>query len=206
MDNLIFMLLGIVFGAFVMYVAFSYFKKFRSKELIEKQSVVLLEKVRNVCKLVMVEGEFAEIYNHKNNKEYFFGLLSSEKKALLQVNAKVHIGYDLKKIEIIPDNNNKTIILKKFPQPEVLAFENNYQIYDMDEGILNKFSPEEITNFQIDSKQFILDKIPESTLMESAKKEALTAVSLMQNMVETIGWKLDYSALKIESNDIKFLN
>jgi hypothetical protein len=205
MDNLIFMFLGIIFGGLIMYVIYTFFSKNRSRELIEKQSVVLLEKVRNVCKLIMVEGEFAEIYNHKNNKEYFFGLLSSEKKALLQVNAKVHIGFDLKKIEIIPDNNNKTIILKKFPQPEVLAFENNYQIYDMDEGIFNKFTTEEITNFQIDSKQFILDKIPDSTLMESAKKEALTAVSLMQNIVETIGWKLDYSALKIEANQIKFI-
>jgi Mg2+/Co2+ transporter CorC len=107
----------------------------RKRELIEKQSVVLLEKVRNVCKLVMVEGEFSEIYNHQNNKDYLFGLLQSKKKALLQVNAKVHIGYDLKKIEIIPDNKNKTIILKKFPQPEILAFENNYKIYDIDQGI-----------------------------------------------------------------------
>ena len=42
--------------------------------------------------------------------------------------------------------------------------------------------------------------------MESAQKEALTAVQLMQNIVETIGWKLDYSALKIESSNIKFLD
>ena len=28
-------------------------------------------------------------------------------------------------------------------------------------------------------------------------KEALEAVTLMQNLVETIGWKLDYTALKI---------
>jgi hypothetical protein len=72
-------------------------------------------------------------------------------------------------------------------------------------AFFNKFSPEEISNFHIDSKKFILDKIPESTLMESAKKEALTAVTLMQNIVETIGWKLDYSALKIETSEIKFL-
>ena len=202
--NFLYLLLGIFLGLIIMFFAYRALRLGRKRELIEKQSVVLLEKVRNVCKLVMVEGEFAEIYNHQNNKDYLFGLLQSKKKALLQVNAKVHIGYDLKKIEIISDNKNKTIILKKFPQPEILAFENNYKIYDIDQGIFNKFSHEEISNFHIDSKKFILEKIPESTLMESAKKEALTAVALMQNIVETIGWKLDYSALKIEANQVKF--
>ncbi len=34
--------------------------------------------------------------------------------------------------------------------------------------------------------------------MESAKKEALTAISLMETLAEAIGWKLDYTALKID--------
>ena len=61
-----------------------------------------------------------------------FGITENENTGyittLLQVKAKVHIGYDLKKIEIIPNIESKTIILKKFPHPEVLAFENDYKI------------------------------------------------------------------------------
>lgn len=204
--NFLYLLLGIVLGSIIMFLGYKAFWLNRKRELVEKQSVVLLEKVRNVCKLVMVEGEFAEIYNHENNKDYLFGLLQSKKKALLQVNAKVHIGYDLKKLEIIPDNHNKTLILQKFPEPEILSFENNYKIYDLEEGVFNKFSPEEISNLQIDAKQFILDKIPESSLMDSAKKEALTAITIMQNIVETIGWKLDTKALELQNNTIKKLN
>lgn len=204
--NFLYLLVGIFLGGLLMFFGYKAFWLNRKRELVEKQSVVLLEKVRNVCKLVMVEGEFAEIYNHKSEKDYLFGLLSSEKKALLQVNAKVHIGYDLKKLEIIPDNHNKTLILKKFPEPEVLSFENNFKIYDLENGVFNKFSPEEISNLQIDAKQFILDKIPESSLMQSAKKEALTAINIMENIVETIGWKLEYSELKIETKEIKYLS
>lgn len=204
--NFLYLLLGIVLGSIIMFLGYKAFWLNRKRELVEKQSVVLLDKVRNVCKLVMVEGEFAEIYNHENNKDYLFGLLQSKKKALLQVNAKVHIGYDLKKLEIIPDNHNKTLILQKFPEPEILSFENNYKIYDLEEGVFNKFSPEEISNLQIDAKQFILDKIPESSLMDSAKKEALTAITIMQNIVETIGWKLDTKALELQNNTIKKLN
>jgi Protein of unknown function (DUF4230) len=203
--NFLYLLVGIFLGGLLMFFGYKAFWLNRKRQLVEKQSVVLLEKVRNVCKLVMVEGEFAEIYNHKSEKEYLFGLLSSEKKALLQVNAKVHIGYDLKKLEIIPDNHNKTLILKKFPEPEVLSFENNFKIYDLENGVFNKFSPEEISNLQIDAKQFILDKIPDSSLMESAKKEAVVAISIMQNIVETIGWNLDTKALELNVSKTKLL-
>jgi Protein of unknown function (DUF4230) len=203
--NFLYLLVGIFLGGLLMFFGYKAFWLNRKRELVEKQSVVLLEKVRNVCKLVMVEGEFAEIYNHKSEKEYLFGLLSSEKKALLQVNAKVHIGYDLKKLEIIPDNHNKTLILERFPEPEILSFENNFKIYDLENGVFNKFSPEEISNLQIDAKQFILDKIPESSLMESAKKEAVVAISIMQNIVETIGWNLDTKALELNVSKTKLL-
>ncbi|MBP9793767.1 MAG: DUF4230 domain-containing protein [Flavobacterium sp.] len=204
--HFLYLFVGIVLGGLLVFFAYKAFWLNRKRELVEKQSVILLEKVRNVCKLVMVEGEFAEIYNHENNKDYLFGLLQSKKKALLQVNAKVHIGYDLKKLEIITDNYNKTLILNKFPEPEVLSFENNFKIYDLENGVFNKFSPEEISNLQVDAKQFILDKIPESSLMESAKKEAVIAISIMQNIVETIGWQLDTQGLKLESKETKFFN
>jgi hypothetical protein len=38
--------------------------------------------------------------------------------------------------------------------------------------------------------------------METANKEALEAVLLIEKLVETIGWKLDYSALEIK-NELK---
>lgn len=203
--DFLFLLSGILLGGLIVFFGIKLLGFNRSNELIEKQSVILLEKVRNVCKLVMVEGEFAEIYSHQNNKSYLFKLFSSKKKALLQVHAKVHIGYDLKKLEILSDNFNKTIILKKFPKPEVLFFESNLKIYDIENGVFNRFSPEEISNFQLDSKQFILDKIPKSSLMESAQKEAFQAIEIMQTIVSTIGWKLDYSQLELNSQQIKKL-
>ena len=200
--NFLYLLLGIFLGSIIMFFAYKAFWLNRKRELIEKQSVVLLEKVRNVCKLVFVEGEFSEIYNHQNNKDYFFGMLHSKKKALLQINAKVHIGFDLKKVEILANNKKKTIILKKFPEPEVISFDSNYKIYDIEDGLLNRFSTEDISNLNIDAKAFIMEKIPDSSLMLSAKKEALTAVTIMQNIVETIGWKLDYSSLELKNNEL----
>lgn len=42
--------------------------------------------------------------------------------------------------------------------------------------------------------------------MDTAKREALEAVLIIEKIVETIGWKLDYTALKISEKQKDLLN
>lgn len=205
MDNVIDTFLGLVLGAITMYWLFNMFRKKKSKELTEHQSAVLLDKIKSVCKLVSVEGDFAEIYKYENVKEHFMSLVSSKKKALLIINAKAHIGYDLKKVGIRADNVGKKIIMTNFPEPEILSIEPEIQFYDIKSGMFNSFSPDDLTLLNKEAKQHIREKIPESGLMETAKKEAIQAVLLVEKIVETIGWKLDYSALGISNQEKQFI-
>lgn len=188
---------GLLFGAVLSYFIFRRFAFTYNKNLTEKQSVVLLEKIKKVSKLITIEGEFAEIYHHENTKEKLLGLVSSKKKAIVLINAKVNIGFDFRKIIAQANIKQKKIILEEFPQPEVLSIEPNLQFYDIKNGFMNKFSSEDLTRVNAEAKQHILEKIPESNLMKTAGKEALEAISIMENIVETIGWKLDYSALML---------
>ncbi|WP_149276591.1 DUF4230 domain-containing protein [Pareuzebyella sediminis] len=197
MDTIFDSFLGLVLGAISMYWVYTYFGKKKKKEITEHQSTVLLDKIRSVCKLVSVEGDFAEIYRYENIKAHFMSLVSSKKKALLVINAKAHIGYDLKKVEIRADTMNKRIILTNFPEPEVLSIEPDIQFYDIQSGMFNYFSSDDLTLLNKEAKDHIRAKIPESGLIETAKNEALQAVLLIEKIVETIGWKLDYSALEI---------
>ena len=197
MDTIFDSFLGLVLGAISMYWVYTYFGKKKKKEITEHQSTVLLDKIRSVCKLVSVEGDFAEIYRYENIKAHFMSLVSSKKKALLVINAKAHIGYDLKKVEIRADTINKRIILTNFPEPEVLSIEPDIQFYDIQSGMFNYFSSDDLTLLNKEAKDHIRAKIPESGLIETAKNEALQAVLLIEKIVETIGWKLDYSALEI---------
>lgn len=205
MDSIFDTILGLFLGAIVTYWVYTFFKKKQSKEVTLHQSTVLLEKIRTVSKLVSVEGEFAEIYKYENTKERFLSLVSSKKKALIVINAKALIGYDLKKVEIKSDIDNKRIILTNFPQPEVLSIEAELEFYDIKNGMFNSFSPDDLTTLNNEAKNHILEKIPESGLMETAQKEALQAVSVMESIVATIGWKLDYSALEIPEIEKKKL-
>ncbi len=197
MDSIFDTFLGLVLGVFTTYWAYTFFKRKQSKEVTIHQSTVLLEKIRSVSKLITVEGDFAEIYKYENTKERFLSLVSSKKKALVVINAKAQIGYDLKKVEITSDVDSKRIILTNFPQPEVLSVQPELEFYDIKNGMFNSFSPDDLTTLNNEAKNHILEKIPESGLMATARKEALQAVLLMESIVATIGWKLDYSALEI---------
>ncbi|TVZ55866.1 uncharacterized protein DUF4230 [Lutibacter sp. Hel_I_33_5] len=195
--------LGLAFGAVLAYFLFQKFSSVKSKSLTEQQSVILLDKIKRVCKLITVEGEFSEIYHHENTKEKFLGLISSKKKAIILINAKAHIGFDFRKIKMNSDPKKKTLYLSEFPLPEVLSIEPNISFYDIQNGMLNKFNSEDLTQVNKEAKEHILQKIPESNLMQIANKEALGTIQLMQNLVETIGWNLDYSALEIPDTNTK---
>ena len=200
MENLLELVLGLILGAILMYWIFGLFRKRKKQELTEHQSSVLLEKIRSVCKLITVEGEFAEIYKYENTKQQFLSLLTSRKKALIVVNAKAQIGYDLSKLKLEADTERKKIVVTNFPEPEVLSIEPELEFYDIQNDLFNLFTPKDLTAVTKEAKDHIRKKIPESGLMESAKKDAIEAILLMEKIVETIGWKLDYSALEIKDD------
>lgn len=205
MDSALEAFLGLILGAILMYWLFSLFRKKKNKEVTKQQSTVLLDKIKSVCKLISVEGDFAEIYHYENTKGGLMNLLSSKKKALIIVKAKAHIGYDLQKLGLKADNKNKKIIMTNFPEPEVLSIEPELQYYDVKNGLFNSFSSEDLTKVNQEAKDHIKQKIPDSGLMQTARKEALQAVLLVEKIVETIGWTLDYSALEISNREKQLL-
>ncbi len=205
MDSIPLLIIGLILGAVLTYWLFSRFRIKQSKERTDQQSIILLEKIRSVCKLISVEGDFAEIYTYENTKNDFTNLFKSKKKALLVINAKVHIGYDFKKVKVHADKEKRKIILAYMPRPEVLSIEPEIQYYDIKSGMFNFFSPDDITTLNKEAKQHILNKIPKSGLMETARKEAWQAVMMIEKIVETIGWRLDYSALELSEERDKLL-
>jgi len=193
-------LLGLFLGAIVTYWIMRYVKLQKNKDLTNAQSTILMEKIRKVWKLITVEGEFAEIYHYENTKERFMSMVSSKKRAILLINAKAYVGFDLSRIRMEAITEKKVIKLTDFPQPEVLSLETDLRYYDKKEGLFNKFDSSDLTEVNSKAKEHVLKKIPESGLLETAKSEALEAVLLVQNIVETIGWTLDYQDLLLTKN------
>ena len=90
-----FLFLGLALGAVVAYFLYGRFAKRGNKATIHSQSMVLMERIRSVCKLITVEGDFAEIYHYEGLKDKWIQKLLGTKKALVLIDAKAHIGFDL---------------------------------------------------------------------------------------------------------------
>ncbi|TVZ52412.1 DUF4230 domain-containing protein [Dokdonia sp. Hel_I_53] len=193
--------IGLAIGAVVAFFIYRWFSSSSKSKDVEKQSVVLMERIRTVCKFITVEGDFAEIYHYESLKNKWMNLLLGSKKAIVLIDAKAHIGFDLTKIKMEANDKKRTIVLYDFPEPELLSVETDFKYYDKKEGWANPFTSTDLTEINREAKQHIKDKIPQSGLYNEAKKQALETVQLMQKLVETIGWNLDYSALEIGSSE-----
>jgi predicted SPOUT superfamily RNA methylase MTH1 len=180
-------------------------RNFKLKKQTNSQSVILLDKIKRVCKFITVEGDFAEIYHYEDVKERFLKLITSKKKALVVINAKAHVGFDLSRIKMDSNVKTKTVKLFHFPEPEVLSIETDLNYYDKKDGVFNKFEASDLTELHNEAKLHIMNKVPESGLYQIAKKEALDSILLIESIVETIGWTLDYTALEIEDTETKKL-
>lgn len=188
MDFIIGFIVGILLlGIYIVFFKSSFFKN-NSKE----QSVVLLEKIRNVSKLITVEGDFSEVMHFSDIKNSLLNLISSKKKAIVLANAKVYIGFDMRKIKFEANAEKKVIRVVEFPEPEVLSMETEVEFYDVQNGLFNKFNAEELTELNKKVKQNIAEKIPESPLLKIAQSKALETINIMEQMVTTFGWKFDY--------------
>ena len=194
-------LLGLFLGAIITYWVMRYVKVQKTKDLTHAQSTILMEKIRKVWKLITVEGEFAEIYHYENTKERFLNMVSSKKRAILLINAKAYVGFDMSRIRMEAITEKKVIKLTDFPEPEVLSLETDLRYYDKKDGLFNKFDSSDLTEVNAEAKKHVLDKIPESGLLDTARSEALEAVLLVQNIVETIGWTLDYQDLILSKSN-----
>lgn len=198
-----YLFIGLAAGAILAYFLFARFSGVRKQEKVNTQSIILMEKIRSVCKFITIEGDFSEIFYYENVKDKWVNLLLGKKKALVLIEAKAHIGFDLTKVKMRADTDKKTIILTNFPQPELLTIETDFKYYDKREGWANPFTASDLTEINQEAKKHIVDKIPETDLFNEASKQALETIQLMETLVETINWKLDYSALYALENKPK---
>jgi hypothetical protein len=179
----------IIIAAGTLFLAFWLGSKFSlPKPKTSESSVVLLEKIRTVCKLVTAEGQFSEIYEYKES--FPFDISFFTKKALIRVKATVSVGYDLSKIQMDTDEKNHILTISGIPPAEILSVDHDLDYYDLSEGLFNKFSTEDYNKLNTRAKEFIISQVQKSTLMQAADKKRDELLDVMRYMVEEAGWKM----------------
>ncbi|WP_339686235.1 DUF4230 domain-containing protein [uncultured Nonlabens sp.] len=187
-----------VLGAIASFLIFKLLFKGGKKEKTRKQSVVLMEKIRRVCKFITMERDFSEVSHYQNVKDKIANFLLGIKKAVILIKAQARIGLDLTKIEMESTPEKKTIRLKNFSRPLILSIDTDFSYYDKLEGWANKFTSEGLAEVTRNAKQHIIDKVTESSLMDQAKKEAVLAIKMMEGLAAAIEWTPAYNELVLE--------
>lgn len=154
----------------------------------EESSVVLLDKIEKVIKFVAVEGNLTEIYDYKDY--YSFDIAPFRKKALVRVNAKVSAGYNFENLVIDLDEENKVIVIKHFPDAEILSIDHDLDYYDLTQGTFNRFTAEDYNKINSRAKAFIAEKARDSGLIETAGEQKEELIDMVKMLVNAGGWEL----------------
>lgn len=170
------------------------------------ESVVLLEKVKKVMKLVTIEGAYNETYDEKNIKKVtlylpFPTVWGFSKKAMMQVKGKVLVGYDMEQIKIEADSLNRVLTLSNLPHAEVLAIDADISFKDISESYFNSFTPEDYTQLNTNAKNALKDKAIQEKLLEEAEKQGNQLFEVVKYMVNGVGWEV-----QIDSTKVNFVN
>jgi hypothetical protein len=183
-------------------IALLYFKKTKNKYENEQIQVVL-NQIKNVSKLVVTEATFSEIYTHEQANKYLYGYISFDKKAILSVNAKVQVSYDLSKMVIVTDSINKKVIIKSLPKEEVFI-SPKISYYDFAQSTFNTFSKEELNKINEKSISQIKKTINLSKVKDSAKTQLLNELKKIYRITTLLDWELvDETETKIMETTLK---
>ncbi len=169
----------------------------KSRESKQVESTVLLERIREVCQLVTVEGQFSELYTETNLKEVTLYLpiptyWEFSKKALLEVKGRVLVGYDMEQVSIKVDSMSRQIVLYNLPEPSILAIDHEISYRNLEESFFNSFTPEDYTQLNRNAKEVLRRKAEESNLLDKAREDGNAMLDAITFMAQSIGWEVIY--------------
>jgi len=197
--------IGAVITLAVVLVYRSWSESEEDNRLLRESSMLIEQQLKNVAKLVVTEGHFAEIYNYQDSKELFGPLITADKKALVVVNATVSISYDLSGIAYQIDETNKTLKIEALPEAEI-AIHPDFEYYDVSADYLNPFEADDYNAIKRDVKASLLKKIQLSNLQANAKNRLLSELGSLLPLTHTLGWTLVYNDQPIKNTKDLFGN
>ena len=183
----------------IVFFTFKYCSDKKEDKIVLKESSALIEKqIKNVGKLIVTEGHFSEVFNYKNSKELFGSFITSDKKALVVVNADVFVTYDLSLIEYKIDEATKTLTIISIPKEEI-KINPDLEYYDIQADYFNAFEAKDYNDIKETIKKSLIKKLENSDLKRNAKDRLISELSKFYILTNSLGWTLKYNENLIEN-------
>ncbi|WP_459212507.1 DUF4230 domain-containing protein [Aquimarina rhabdastrellae] len=198
-------ILGIFITSTVV-LGYLYFQKSKHTQETElKVSEMVFDHIENVGKLIVTEGHFSDVITYKDAKKFYWDFFTAEKKALIVVNAKATIAYDLHQIQYRVDQESKTIILTDIPEAEItIAPDITY--HDLEQDYLNPFTTTDHNKINTEVIKQLRLKIEKSSLKVNAQNRLISELQKLFILTNALDWKLVYKQTPIyKATDIEQL-
>ena len=191
-------LLGIVI-AFVIVFGLRYCEnKKENREILEANTALIQKELKNVGKLIVTEGSYAQVFSYSDSKDLMYGLFDARKRALIVVNAKATIAYDLSEVKIDIDELTKTVTITNIPEPE-LSINPNIQYYDVTQDYLNQFTASDYNKIKSRVEKSLKKKIEASELRTNAENRLISELQKIYILTNSMGWTLKYNSTVVEN-------
>ena len=198
----------LVLLALVLFFGYKYFSSKGDTSVVEYDTALIQQQIKNVGKLVVTEGHFAEVITYKDSKKYLGDFISFEKKAIVVINADVTVSFDLSKMKYDIDSINKVITVVEIPKEEI-KIAPDFKYYNTESSTFNEFTGQDYNKINKIARANLAKKIQASTLKTNAKNRLLSELNSLFIVTKNLGWTMKYKDEVITSDkevNQKFLN
>jgi hypothetical protein len=187
--------------ALILFAGFWFFYQGKQeREELRASSELIQKQVQQVGKLIVTEGYYSKVFTFKNSQNLFLNIWKSDKKALVVVNAKATVEYDLRQLVVEIDEKNKTLIHKKIPDP-VLNIYPDIEYYDVTQDYFNSFEAKDYNKIKTSVTAQIRTQIEKSDLMENSRERLMVELTNLFVLTKSMGWTLMYQGEIIEDRE-----
>lgn len=195
--------LVVILLGLVLFFGYKYFTTTSNETTVEYDTNLIQQQIKNVGKLVVTEGHFAEVLTYKVQKKTYLPGLTFDKKALVVINADVTVGFDLSKVTYDIDAENKILTITNIPKEEI-KISPDIKYYNTESSTFNEFTGDDYNKINKIAKENLAKKIEKSTLKSNAQNRLLSELTKMLVLTNSMGWTLQYKGNIIQKEtDLK---
>lgn len=198
--KVVFLFFIMLFFMFMGVVVYQYIAG-KSTSKIEYNSDLIQEQLKNVSKLIVTEANYTQVMTYEDQQKYLLNLVSFTKKAVVIVNAKATVEYDLSQLQYQIDEEHKVVQLLHIPEPEVHIYPD-YKLYDVETSTFNPFTGSDYNKINAKIKEDLQRKIEQSSLKSNAENRLTSELGKLLVVTNMMGWRLEYqgNTIKKESD------
>lgn len=194
-------IIPVILLVLVAFFAWKYFEaRNENRDQLTESTDLIQQQIKNVGKLVVTEGNFAQVYSYNDSKRFYLDVFSARKKALIIVNADVTVAYDLSKLVTEVNPETKTVTITYIPKEEI-SINPNIQYYDVTQDYLNQFEAKDYNKIQERIKKSLMEKIQKSPIQSNAQNRLISELQKIYILTNSMGWTLEYNGNQIHSSE-----